>query len=413
MWIYATAYLFLIFSVALEDVIPGFNYWDEIVTILVFLYTINKRHFKVKKENVDLWAQLVLLVVIGLVGNLLHSGLQSNNIIIIKDVFAICKFFVVCYSLRDISTSETEKEKLLKCLGRVSRILIVVTSIVAAVGYVADIGVYTGEIRMVKCFKFVFQHPTFFVSAYVLIAGILIAESCVRNKLFLMLNAVLLFMAQRTKGYVVILAIVLVLIIGEQRIYGLLEKLSHTRKFTISKLKASIAFVVLVVCAYWLGKEKIQEYLFYGLYAARPALYVGGLRLMVDYFPFGSGFGTFASTLSVEEYSKVYSMYGIQNVLGLVEGHAAFAGDVFWPCIYGQLGIIGLLLYLHMLWNILQPIIKNRNISSVRLAQLVLWLYALVASTAEAYFTNSSGVQFAFVVVGLLGCQIKVRSIKS
>ena len=133
----------------------------------------------------------------------------------------------------------------------------------------------------------------------------------------------------------------------------------------------------------------------------------------MDYFPFGSGFGTFASTLSVEEYSKVYSMYGIQNVLGLVEGHAAFAGDVFWPCIYGQLGIIGLLLYLHMLWNILQPIIKNRNISSVRLAQLVLWLYALVASTAEAYFTNSSGVQFAFVVVGLLGCQIKVRSIKS
>lgn len=171
MWIYATAYLFLIFSVALEDVIPGFNYWDEIVTILVFLYTINKRHFKVKKENVELWAQLLLLVVIGLVGNLLHSGLQSNNIIIIKDVFAICKFFVVCYSLRDISTSETEKEKLLKCLGRVSRILIVVTSIVAAVGYVADIGVYTGEIRMVKCFKFVFQHPTFFVSAYVLICG--------------------------------------------------------------------------------------------------------------------------------------------------------------------------------------------------------------------------------------------------
>ena len=80
MWIYATAYLFLIFSVALEDVIPGFNYWDEIVTILVFLYTINKRHFKVKKENVELWAQLLLLVVIGLVGNLLHSGLQSNNI---------------------------------------------------------------------------------------------------------------------------------------------------------------------------------------------------------------------------------------------------------------------------------------------------------------------------------------------
>ena len=79
-------------------------------------------------------------------------------------------------------------------------------------------------------------------------------------------------------------------------------------------------------------------------------------------------------------------------------------------------------MYIRSTWNnraiviftyAMEYIIKNRNISSVRLAQLVLWLYALVASTAEAYFTNSSGVQFAFVVVGLLGCQIKVRSIKS
>lgn len=407
MILYVVLFLFVIFASAIETEVPLLNYWDELFTLAILFYGLYKNHLKLRPENIKNWIWLILLILIGIAGNFIHPGLQGDSLTIVKDVFAISKFFIIAYSLQDVVISEKRKRQIVKSTAKISRILIMVTTIIAIVGYFVDIGVYTGEIRLVNCFKFVFSVPTFFVSSYVMLAAVLIAESTNKNKIYLILDCILLFMSQRTKGYGAIVVVVLMLLLGDQRIKDIAKKAFSRVRFSMSKIKIIGTVCLLGIFVFLLGKSKIDEYLFYGLYAARPAMYIVGFRIASDFFPFGSGFGTFASALSTESYSKIYGMYGISNVLGLVEGDATFAADVFWPCIYGQFGVIGFFVYVKAFIGIIKNSFYRNIDSSCKAACMLMWIYALIASTSEAYFTNSSGIQFAIILFLLIGLRNK------
>ena len=400
---YGIVYVLLLFANAFENIIPGVNYWDEITTIILVLYFIIIKQGKIKVSNLNQWALLFVLVSIGILGNIIRPNIQNSDITILKDVFAITKFFVICFIAQNIATRKDKKEKTIRYLSTVSRLIIIITFAVAIFGYFVDIGVYTGEIRIVKCFKFIFSVPTFFVSSYVMLAAVLIADSIKKNRVFLLLDCGLLFLAQRIKGYVAIIVIILFIIAGEKRIYSFIEIVFKNKTISKSKSKMYLFMIIGALVAFFLGKSKIQEYLFYGIYAARPALYIVGLRIATDFFPLGSGFGTFASTLSTEHYSNIYRMYGIQNVLGLADGSANFSGDVFWPCIYGQFGVIGFFVYVKAFIGIIKNTFYRNIDSSCKAACMLMWIYALIASTSEAYFTNSSGIQFAIILFLLIG----------
>ncbi|MFA7288284.1 MAG: hypothetical protein WC055_05330 [Melioribacteraceae bacterium] len=85
----------------------------------------------------------------------------------------------------------------------------------------------------------------------------------------------------------------------------------------------------------------------------RTGMYIAGFQIAVDYFPFGSGLGTFASLSSiVGGYSSLYFSYGVSNI-GSNSASAVAAGhhtllDTFWPHILGELGFIGTVLFLYL-----------------------------------------------------------------
>jgi Uncharacterized proteins of the AP superfamily len=84
---------------------------------------------------------------------------------------------------------------------------------------------------------------------------------------------------------------------------------------------------------------------------SRSALYLGSFEVAKDYFPLGAGFGRYGGYIASCFYSPLYFKYGINKVYGLSEeGH--FLNDTFWPCILGETGYIGLLLYLLCLFQI-------------------------------------------------------------
>ncbi|MFD1899698.1 hypothetical protein GQR36_05390 [Enterococcus termitis] len=45
-------------------------------------------------------------------------------------------------------------------------------------------------------------------------------------------------------------------------------------------------------------KSKIADYLSWGIYNLRTGLYIVGFSIANDYFPFGTGYGTYGSNLS-------------------------------------------------------------------------------------------------------------------
>ena len=102
MYIYIVLFIFIIFASAIETEVSLVNYWDELFTLVFLFYGLYKNHFKIKHKSMRNWFWLVLLILIGLVGNFVHPGLQGNSITIVKDIFAISKFFIIFYSLQDV-----------------------------------------------------------------------------------------------------------------------------------------------------------------------------------------------------------------------------------------------------------------------------------------------------------------------
>ena len=402
---YTVLFLFLIFNNPLEGFVPMMNYWDELSAFLVVCWGAYDfwRNPKIEKHELANWIFLAALVVIGALGNLFHPGLQESTVAIIKDVVALCKFPAIFFVLqRRVSSPEQQKE-ILTSIAKISRWILILTLFAVVIGRFVDLGFYTDDIRILPSCTFIFTNPTFFISSYVMIAAVLIAESINKNRAFLLLDCLLIFLAQRSKGYIFIAFLVIILILGEKWITKILNIVLGSDKEKVKPLRVIVAVIVLGLMFYVVGKPRLERFLALGLASARVALHVVGIRVLADYFPLGSGFGTFGSYLSGEYYSNIYALYGIDRVWGMSKDFYSFISDVFWPYIYGQFGLFGLLIYLKLIIGIFFRQFRSGIADSSRIAMVTVWIYALIASTSEAYFTNGTGVQMALILGLFIG----------
>ncbi len=399
---YSIVFLFTVFIGLIDFRIPYASYWDELIVLLIVLMWVILIFYKSELVprylfiNVGL---ILFLVVIGVLGNVLHPGLQENPIAILKDILAFAKFPLAMLLLPQIMEGKTNDKHM---LAKLARVIVLVTVFFAVVGYVVDIGVYVYDSsRILKTFEFFYQHCTFFASAYVVVMVVLMMDSIKKNRLFIILNCFLLLMTQRTKALFVVAVVIVIMLLGERRICKFFNIVRDKVKF--NKQYLVLGLCVILIAGYFIGKDKATYYWQYGLSAARPALYMVGAQLMTDFFPIGSGFGTFASFISGESYSNVYYMYNLSYVNGLRPDSYDYISDVFWPYIYGQLGIVGLIGYVVFIFNIFRRQMYKLKDYNCLMAFLVFWIYAIFASTAEAFFTNTTAVQMALALCILIG----------
>ena len=94
---------------------------------------------------------------------------------------------------------------------------------------------------------------------------------------------------------------------------------------------------------------------------ARVVLGYTSLKIANDNMPFGAGFGMFASPISRQYKSHVYSDYGIDSVYGLdfERDGGMYMCDSFWPMLIGETGFLGTLLYIVILYVGFRPFIKR------------------------------------------------------
>lgn len=401
---YKILFILLVFISAIDFRVPLLNFWDELFTIAILFFGIGQHIYKgntITKREAISYGLLILLIGIGLIGNILRPEFQPQHIAILKDIIAISKFPIAMLVLSNID-KEKEQKDIIKNAAEVSKVIVLITLVIAVVGYVINLDVYTDEVRIIKCFKFVFAHPTFFVFSYVLILAVLVADSVEKNKIFILLDCMLIFLAQRSKGYVIILFSLIIVFIGVNRIKQFIEFAKG--KIKIKKKYIFMALIVVLVLFWLVGKSKLEYYAQYAFTAARPALHLVGLIIMFQMFPIGSGLGTFGSVISGEYYSNVYAKYGISGVLGMTRDYYNYIGDVFWPYIYGQFGILGLVIYIKLILNLFFMQVKKITDYNKFLAVVILWVYAIFSTTAEAFFTNATGMQMAICLMYFVGC---------
>lgn len=169
------------------------------------------------------------------------------------------------------------------------------------------------------------------------------------------------------------------------------------------KLKMSTVLIIgigacLMFVVVW---EKFQFYFVTGMgddisdSFARPALYMGAGYIFQDYFPLGTGFGSYASFASSVYYSPLYAQYRMDNLWGLREDDDSnFISDTFFPQL-AQFGIVGLILFISFFRKRYKQTIllykQNRNKAIMKMSILII-VFFLIESTTDSTFVHNRGM---------------------
>ena len=155
--------------------------------------------------------------------------------------------------------------------------------------------------------------------------------------------------------------------------------------------------------------DKILKYTY--LYAAsdsyesvaRPALYYQAINIANDFFPWGSGQGTFGSVPVNMLYNRIYYDYDLSHIHGLGETGDNFKMDNHWSSIIGENGYMGTVLYMILF---LYPLFsfKNRKCFNANASLKFLMLAIFIVVTFESITLCIPGrMAFMFIYAGIIG----------
>ena len=119
----------------------------------------------------------------------------------------------------------------------------------------------------------------------------------------------------------------------------------------------------------------------------------GAVYLVKEYYPFGTGFGTYGSASAAENYSQLYYLFGFNNYYGMKATETLFLHDNFWPMVFGQLGIFGGLVYSILIFYIFFKIFrssilaKNNWVKTVLIATVVCLLITTIQSSSIVHYS--------------------------
>ncbi|MCC2844792.1 MULTISPECIES: hypothetical protein [Clostridium] len=397
-------FIFLVTENIIERFIPSISWFDEVITIILFILTIiNFVKYPIQKKSyLRIYIYLIFLIIIGLAGNYIYD-IQKSPIAIIKDIVALLKFFIVyIYAERYISLKKSQK--IIKKILKFVRIYLIFLMIFAIINQFTNIGMDSGYRGVIKTYMFMYSHSTFMVASVIAVSSILIGDGIKKNWLYLCMATIILCFSMRAKAFIYIITVSILYIVVNGKYHFINH---HSIKKTSNRLLKT--GVLIAVVGLIINRDKITAYWDWGLMAARPALYIVGFKIMFDYFPLGSGFGTFGSSISGEFYSSLYYKYGIQNTSGLIKSEGyKYMADTYWPYIIAQYGLVGMILYMLGLYEILKLIIQDtKSDTDCFIASISLFIYLIISCFVESGFTNASIILIAFV----LGYYMRVQSI--
>ena len=192
------------------------------------------------------------------------------------------------------------------------------------------------------------------------------------------------------------------------------------------KEKAYGAIFVFAVLYYITVRREVQTKVRYILYMAVPVIFIAwdkiyyyyvrghgqypksimtsaSLQIARDYFPIGTGFGTFGSTYAANHYSPVYYLYGIADNPVLGEASRQYLTDLFWPILFGETGILGTTIYCGLILILFLRIQRVYYYSKKKYMLLTfMFIYMLMTTFSEAGFMQPMVMVFAYVMGTLM-----------
>lgn len=362
--------LFLIFQAQLETLIPIVAYLDELLAAMaVPLFLIHWKKIIYQKEKMIFISTVAVYMLIG-VGCGLYFGFVPVELLLFQALIS-SKFFLILFLFWELAGSYdftmAEKQVYILC---------------------------TVYIAVWELSKFIYQIKLtpWTVTAY---------------SVFL-LGFLLVFCSNRKMTYVMeFFFLLMILSTGKSKAYGTVAVflvfyiwILHYRKQL--KLWHIFAVAGLAMVAGW---RKFYYYYIMGYNDfARSLLTMTGIEIAKDYFPLGTGFGTYASYMAGEYYSPLYFIYGLAGHREVGVKNQMFLTDTYWPSILGETGILGVVVVGAIL-GLLYVCIQRLYRKSIKwyVAALFVLTYMMISTISETGFAQPANQPCAILLGLILG----------
>lgn len=374
----------------------NFSYIDEIISVLLIFCSlfkiIKEKKIILTKNEIKIIMCIIFTYIIGTLSVLIFR-IQDNIIVSLFSGFMSLKALICYVSVRILFADYKLKhnEAMLKfvetglyfiaCLGVLDRFISIYPKLAPRFG--------------IPVTSLCFKSPTLLASFA--ISSLLICYFMRNN-----------FYQQKSKKnlYIdIISALFLVLITGRIKALGFMILffliIFKENMFKTEKNVRLINFAIPLLIVACFASGYIKNY-FFNSNESRAIMLRTSIEVAKDYFPLGSGFGTFGTDISREYYSKLYQKYGISKVYGLSEGYSAFITDSMLPSIIAETGILGLILYILIFYNMLKNFSNNTKERKNEIFLYLILFYILIECVAETILMTSRGVLlFCFVAFAI------------
>ena len=379
-------YLF-IFQNLLQNIFSEFKYFDEVLALLSIPIIIaeiykSKGIIKLKNSNVKLFICLLIIFMVGMISNFKYQYQKLR--LAFGDAILVFKFFMIYY----LAKKSFNRNFIIDYKKKIKfHIIISIMALVALTALNYKYSIWPSSYRYgIMSNTLFYEHPTYLAAICIFLLGslFLITDNIKKDILVVIALFLILLTTLRLK------AIASVGVIVAMIIYVLVTK----NRLNLAK------FVIIGIFAIIIAFDQVSYYYLESNNSARKQLSFKAIEIAKDYFPIGTGFGTYGSYMSVVNYSKIYYIYNLNNIHGLQKGNAKFISDTFWPMILGQFGIIGCICYLLCLYIIYKDIQRdfNKNDIYLYLSKMICYGYLIIASTSESAFVNPVAIPLAFII---------------
>lgn len=322
--------MLMIYQPVLEQIYQRAKWLDELAAlfILLFGFVINKFKGKLTREECGILAGLFIYNIFGCISSFVHE--YQNLTISLSAWYLANKFFMIMIGvyLCVIQSGKT----IYISLKKSSRVMLLSILFWQVIG--GGIGLPVFDVLSL-------------IARVVAILGVILWDWRGRRDIVFFVISLLLFLSTRKAKAVG----AIIVFIGVYLVVEVFQK----------RIQLSQIIIIGSVCIIALWK-KIYYYYIYGAKVnyPRPALLYQGALLAKQYFPLGTGWGTFGSHFANVCYSPVYHIIGWNNMRDFSGEYAvAFLTDVYWPGVYcetGWFGLIGLLVTLATIYSYIQKV---------------------------------------------------------
>ena len=362
-----------------QNYIKLFTYVDEIaMCLLVFwlLILIIKKKIYLDKYDKIFILSLSLFIIIGFLGIYIYK--YATFFVAFKSAVTTLKGYFIYVAAKNILRLTKNKKAVLRDVYLVCKVSLIVFAFIGLLNLNFNFLKVSGKRFGINTVAIGFSHVTelaFFTIVCLSVVIFYYQYNKIKSLpiIEVICSSVLILLTGRTKAvvfFILFITFTIIYIIAKVK-----SKKIKIRYFLI------ILPIVLIV-----SMPRIKSEFFDG---PRGILYENAIKIADSSFPIGSGFGTYGSNMSRENYSPLYYKFNMNEIRGFSLSNDTFITDTYWAMVLGENGWIGVLLILIMLISIILSFMKLKIYNDVKFAAYILIYYSFMSSIAEPIYSSN------------------------